>query len=412
MSHYSYYNKENEKSVSDNRAVEFFHCVSSLSKLEKTIKLEEMISNIKRSEIPLISEYIMSNNFYNYSLKILSFFSYLYPENSELYLEIIASLYNMDEIVTRYNFHPLLLFLIHKRYNIIPKESCFKNDVISQFVLKYITKKLSYEFVPLILKKYFKWCQLAESDFYIIGKLLESGYLENSIGYYIKNDDTIGFLGIVNTLNINVNDSYYNIFTNEILSFITLATYFGSVNIFKACISLGVQPDEKTFEYSFHSFVPEIVNLLNVKYNYDYSRCIYLSIKSNKNNFVDWILSNYNPTGFNAYQSLAWFNTTSFLYCVENGANIHEVHFGGKTLLMFASELDNYEVVDYLIKIGCNATLTDYNGYTSYMLAYNCSNTQSFNIITQYLKDNDINVHDGNDADVDLKDVRIYSIVC
>lgn len=220
--------------------------------------------------------------------------------------------FNPDELVNVPFYHYLKL----KEIGILGTDKITSDEKIvecySEIIDEYNNKKDELD----VLTKY-KYKMVCDMVLY--------GFPEDSIGYYIANDDFTSFIAVYTDF-----ESVVSMIDGRELKLVSLAALYGAKNIFKYLLLREATVYDETVICAILSGNVEIISILGNLANFNYGDYISSAIQYHLNNVVTWITNCFN------------YNTKD---------------------LLVAFDVMNYPVIFYFIMNECfdKNTLNDFN---------------------------------------------------
>lgn len=296
--------------------------------LMKYYEIEMMLSNIHDFTDDDVIDFLLSKNFeIHNSLYILNLFCLSKSTFFTRYYKIFKDLLlkKKDNVKSEY----LRRFICPKVSIMLIYECIYKYDelLINGDIDFLLLSSLITKQVDLISPNinFYIVDEVERDDFKLIKDLLEYGYPENSVGYYIMKDDIDSLISMIhNDLDVNavvyfLNLRNYIYNTNALcVSLISIAAFHGSTRCFKYLISRNATIDDTTIYLSIIGANEDIIQILTNK-GYDFGSHIEAAIKTHNFNIIEWILSNFNVSSahFNPYISLQNFNIPCFVFLLN-----------------------------------------------------------------------------------------------
>lgn len=289
----------------------------------------------------------MNSSLYDWSL----LYDYLYKEEELIDFEEISKIFDESNVN---NYLPMIEKICFGRNNCINKRCCS--------VLKYVAEKFndiftSYFFSNLQLLNLL-YMDNNRDDFYLhpvlkslidsievddfrteYFELLNNGYIKGSILEFIRNDDVESLINYtISNPDVDFNKALSCMYPDldhrlTVFSYvfwtkfrlISIAAYYGSYKCFKFMLdSQGVCIDDYTLGCALTGCNKSIVSLLE-KMNYNISEHIDIAVRYFRNDFVEYILSNYNVETNNLLEAFSNYNIPVINYVLSvnpDGVNV------------------------------------------------------------------------------------------
>lgn len=184
----------------------------------------------------------------------------------------------------------------------------------------------------------------------------ELGFDVNSVEAAIKKDDLdqLSILSIESDLRKNVK------LHRKEMSTISMAAYFGSLNVFKYLMLNGIPITVETAQNAVKGGNEEILQLVMEK-NLDFSSLLKTAIEYHRNDIIKWLIESGFYEQISLNHCIRSINTLAFTYFLINGSDVNQ-NENGLTPLLLASERGRNDIVQFLIEKGADITFANDEG--------------------------------------------------
>ena len=175
---------------------------------------------------------------------------------------------------------------------------------------------------------------------------------ENTLQYFVKNDNVSAFTDFIAVKNIDVQRS--NIYILDLIfTIIDFSAYCGSINIFKYLMLNRCEITSRTIKYAVVGGNEDIIEFLaNNGYSFDNKEMDAISYHNNR--VVKWLFEHYQcGNDVNLVFCLDCFNMEIFFYLhFEKGIDLNQVGYMHFSPFMVAAFQDNIPLVKYFLSLG------------------------------------------------------------
>ena len=193
---------------------------------------------------------------------------------------------------------------------------------------------------------------------------------ENTLQYFIKNDDVTEFTNIIALKNIDVYRT--NIYILDLIfTVIDFSAYCGSINIFKYLMLNKSEITSRTIKYAVVGGNEEIIEFL-VSNNYSFDHREKDAISYHNNNIVKWLFEHYEcGDDVNLVFCLDCFNMEILFFMhFEKGVDLNQIGYMGFSPFMVAALQDNIPLVKYFLSLGTIKTPIKENEESTQILPF------------------------------------------
>ena len=186
----------------------------------------------------------------------------------------------------------------------------------------------------------------------------ENPIQQNTLEWFIKNDDLEGFKNTVSDENIDINDvrqiTINGIQFNYIIEFVC---YCNALNILKHLISNNVEANPNAILFSAGNGSDEMVEFLSQK-GYLFDNTLGEAVSYHNNSIGKWLYEHFSHHSFEVTECVESLNTGMILALFNNlGMNVNTVDSWDNTLLHVAVRNRDIVLVKYLLLKGCDPNL-------------------------------------------------------
>ena len=263
-------------------------------------------------------------------------------------------------ILTQAYKRPLKFKLIGDFYKETGENKTGQRFLIYSYIIRYFymrdlltSKDIELMFSPVNMKTL---------DYY------EEPIKENTIEYFIMNDDLSNFVSIKEKDNIDLYSYTIDLIGIDYHLF-DFCAFCGSLNVLKYFIINQFDIDHNILEKAVAGGSDSVIEFLESQGS-SFDDLLWVAVEYHQNKIAKWIYENYKNPYFSLSSIPASYNTEILLYLInEQNVDINTPSYYGQNVLHAAALASDKLVYDYLLYKGADETAKDTYGKTPKMIA-------------------------------------------